>query len=117
MRRCDLARETLMAKGREYSSETDRLHNFKRAGRVMNCTPEKALLGFLTKHLVSIFDMVDALDKGAPIDPKMKEEKLGDVCAYVILLDALFEERISEQENESHSKIVRVETPGVNTSK
>ena len=111
MRRFDLVRETLMAKGREYASETDRLHNFKAAGQVMNCTPERALIGFMTKHLVSILDMVNALDSGVPINPKMKDEKVGDAINYLFLLDAVFEERISEQEHASNAQALRVETP------
>lgn len=36
-------RETLFIKGKEYSSDTDRLHNFKTAARVDGITPEEAL--------------------------------------------------------------------------
>ena len=88
-------RETLVRKGKEYSSETDRLHNFKRAGKVLQCSPEKALLGFLTKHLVSIFDMIDEADTKIH-SLEMINEKCMDSINYFILLEALFKERYYE---------------------
>jgi len=108
IRRLDLVRETLMQKGREYSSETDRLHNFQAAGQIAGCSPEKALFGMMLKHEVSVRDMVNDLDVGVPINPKVKDEKLGDWINYLILLDALLEERIS---NASDAQALRVETP------
>ena len=81
------------AKGNEYA-RGDRLSNFKKAAAVLNGTPESALRGFLVKHLVSIFDMIDDLDSGVHHPMEKWMEKLGDNVAYLILLSALITERI-----------------------
>ena len=56
-------------------------------------SPEKALVGMLAKHLVSILDIVDAIPKQIPT-PALVEEKIGDAVNYLILLEALLKERI-----------------------
>jgi hypothetical protein len=83
----------LGAKGKEYSSENDRLHNFKTAARIDNETPEESLWGMAKKHLVSIMDIISAL----PYCPSiaLMDEKIGDMINYLILLEALLIERIS----------------------
>jgi len=91
-RRCELIKSVLVSKAEEYSSDTDRLHNFKRAAELSSkpITWEQALLGMLRKHLVSVIDMIDA--GGVP--PKaMRDEKVGDSINYHILLEALWDER------------------------
>ena len=87
-RRIDKIHKVLIAKGEEYSSTTDRLHNFKAAAQLAYpvITPEQALYGMLRKHLVSIQDMVQ---RGNP-SHKLVDEKIGDAINYLILLEALF---------------------------
>lgn len=91
-RRLDRTRQVLASKGTEYASNSDRLHNFKAAARLLGSTPEAALLGFLTKHLVSVVDMVKALPDTVPA-PGRVDEKIGDCINYLVLLEALWEER------------------------
>ena len=81
----------LVPKGQEYSRGGDRLHNFKKAAAIEKCTPEKALLGMAMKHIVSIMDMVDDL----PDLPgqNTQDEKFTDAINYLLLLEALIEER------------------------
>lgn len=91
--RLDAIQEVLANKAKEYS-RGDRLHNFKRAGEAMRQTPERALMGMLMKHLVSLFDMVDDIDaKTQPWTTAAWEEKIGDSINYLILLEALVKER------------------------
>jgi hypothetical protein len=87
----------LLKKCVEYSKPTDRLANFKRAGWFMDCSPEKALLGMLTKHMVSIYDMVDEIDdyenEASPHRTlEAWDEKILDAINYLILLRALIAE-------------------------
>ena len=94
-------KKVLSKKAGEYSSGNDRLHNFKRAA-ALNCeTPEKALAGMLTKHIVSIYDMIDGLDSTSCPDYSVWDEKLGDAINYCILLEALIIERITTTELDS----------------
>ena len=46
--------DTLGVKTDEYGTD-DRLHNFKGAGEIQNCTPIKALVGMMCKHTVSVY--------------------------------------------------------------
>lgn len=80
---------TLAKKAHEYASDEDRLHNFKKAAMVLNCTPKQALLGMLAKHLVSVIDLVND-----PADATwaLWDEKIGDSINYLILLEALVKE-------------------------
>ena len=88
--------EVLASKAKEYAKE-DRLHNFKIAARRMNCTPERALLGMMEKHAVSVMDIVDDLDKGIVPTILLLQEKIGDHINYLILLEALLTERITKE--------------------
>lgn len=88
----------LGTKADEYAFAGDRLSNFKRAAQIMNSTPEKALLSFVTKHITSIFDMVDSLP-GKDFPMELWGEKIIDIINYMILLRALCVERIEKQIN------------------
>lgn len=98
--------KTRMSKNAEYSTEEDKLHNFKRAGEMLRCTPEKALIGMWTKHIISLLDIVDSIEKENQkiglifvynpindLDIKVLEEKVGDAIIYLTLLEALIKER------------------------
>lgn len=78
-----IMRSTLIDKAREYATDGDRMHNFKRAGAMNQETPEQALWGMNTKHIVSIMDMIDS-EKVYPL--AVWEEKLKDYLNYGVLL-------------------------------
>lgn len=86
--------QTLVKKGKEYASVTDRLHNFKVAARVNDTTPEKALWGMYTKHLVSVMDLVEYPGDATA---ELIIEKIGDSINYMVLLEALLIERIHNE--------------------
>ena len=88
-------RAVLANKAREYSSATDMLHNFKRGAAIFECTPERHNLFLNSKHLISIQDMVADLDAGKVALVEQWEEKIGDAINYLILLEGLVKERIS----------------------
>lgn len=82
-------RDVLVNKAKEYASDGDRMHNFKIAARFNGRTPEQELWSFLTKHLVSLTDMVQS---GDYYPPEAWDEKLGDALNYLFLLRALLVE-------------------------
>lgn len=86
--------QTLVKKGEEYASDVDRLHNFKVAARINGTTPEKALWGMYTKHLVSVMDLVEYPGHATE---KLMFEKIGDSINYMVLLKALLVERMREE--------------------
>ena len=91
--RLRLIKEILLQKRAEYAPDGgDRLHNFKRAGEMLRTTPERALVGMWTKHIISILDIVDGLDRKL-VSVEMIEEKIGDAVNYLILLEAMLKNR------------------------
>jgi hypothetical protein len=69
---------TLIVKGAEYARGNDRLHNFYRAAVMMS------------KHIVSLMDMVDDTAQGIYPSEAQITEKIGDSINYLHLLEALF---------------------------
>lgn len=64
----------------------DRLIQFKTAASLQKNTPKQALLGMMTKHVTSLYDMV--ADNGDyPIEKW--EEKITDLMNYCLLLKGL----------------------------
>jgi len=88
----DQCSSVLLSKAKEYATE-DRLHNFKVAAALQNTTPRDALGGMLAKHIVSIFDLIQA-DKLA--DQRVWDEKIGDAMNYLFLLQAVIVEEAYE---------------------
>lgn len=80
---------TLAHKSKEYGLG-DRLHNFKVAAAMQGTTPENALLGMLAKHLVSVVDLCQGRLTNTE---QMANEKIGDAINYLILLEAVLDER------------------------
>lgn len=91
------SRAVLVVKGAEYASEGDRFYNFKRAAllEVQGTSPEAALWNMNVKQLVSVIDIIEALEDGKLPTQAQIDEKLGDVDNYFHLLEGLLTERIS----------------------
>jgi hypothetical protein len=83
---------TLCMKAKEYA-HGDRLSNFKDAAVLLKSTPEKALAGLVIKHIVALYDFINELEKGSHRPYDYWDEKIGDIMAYMCLLDALIQER------------------------
>jgi len=90
-------RRVLGLKATEYA-RGDRLSNFKKAAKLVNCTPEKALSGFVAKHIIALMDFIDDIDKGIVQTQDRWDEKIGDIINYMILLEALVTERSGDKE-------------------
>lgn len=85
----------LCQKGLEYTPDAmaetsaDRLAAFKKAAVIIEGTPKEALLGMLSKHLVSISDMcVD----GKEYSVERWTEKITDSINYLLILRAMIDE-------------------------
>lgn len=78
--------------GYEKTSPTeskDRLAHFKKAAAIMSATPKAALLGMLSKHIVSVSDMCTD-NRDYPIEKW--NEKITDSINYLLILRAIVEE-------------------------
>ena len=93
-----LCADTLQRKTKEYTGDdTDRLGAFKAAAALQHTTPERALAGMLTKHIVSLYDM--CFDDGASYDISTWDEKITDSLNYLFLLKAIVKEGHTNQPN------------------
>ncbi len=98
-KRIDLVRQTLLTKHKEYAKDDNVFRNFDEAagGFSLHSTSAEVLWSYMTKHLVSIKDIVSE-DKLA--DSSVISEKIGDVINYLILLEAML-----NQKAERHCKL------------
>lgn len=90
-----ICKAILETKGKEYApDEGDRLSAFKTAGSVLHRTPIQALGGQMSKHTISLFEMIenDCTDKDLWL------EKLTDQINYLLLLKGLiYDSEVVEQ--------------------
>lgn len=80
-------KDTLAIKAREYVRNNDRLHNFNVGANVTGQSREEILHGFLLKHLISYFDMINDIKKGNYPSDSYLQEKIGDIINYFILFE------------------------------
>lgn len=103
----DRIREGLRSKGEEYvpADELSRFHNFETAAAFNRSSSEEELWGFVTKHLVSLADMV----KGEATAHSLAvwDEKIGDSLNYFTLLRGIVHEKhAKDAEAEFHTNLV-----------
>ena len=84
-------REVLLQKGLEYTpDEADRFSSFKTAASLQHTSPANALLGMLSKHIVSLFDM--GYVGTERYDMAVWDEKITDALNYLFILTAILKE-------------------------
>ena len=76
----------------------DKLRNFKDAAFLLDCTAEEALLGFVTKHIIALKDVIQS---GKIPDNKWIDEYLGDIHNYMDLLECLWEEEKAQESDDT----------------
>ena len=91
-KRIDLVRQTLLTKHKEYAKDDNVFRNFDEAagGLSLHGSSAEVLWSYMTKHLVSIKDIVA---DNKPVDAAVVSEKIGDVINYLILLEAMLNEQ------------------------
>lgn len=95
IRQMDRCKSMLVAKGAEYApravknTAVDRLAHFKKAAVVLNTTPRAALMGMLSKHLISVSDMCMGEQQ---YSKEQWDEKITDSINYFLILCAIVEE-------------------------
>jgi hypothetical protein len=74
-------------KAKEYAPDIygDRLEAFKRAAAMLHKTPIQALVGRMSKHTISLFEMAERECD----DMDLWNEKIGDSINYLFLLKGL----------------------------
>ena len=88
----EVCKKVLIKKGTEYSTDDDKLHNFKKAAQISGETPIHCARMFQLKHTTSIQDILDG--RLIPTQ-EMLNEKFVDYINYCVLIAALKHEEKS----------------------
>ena len=98
-KRIELIKLIMLSKGKEYSIDSDKFHNFKQSvGISFHTCPEKIAWEFSVKHFQSIKDTLDSVDNGdVNYTNKYIEEKIGDAINYLILIEGMLKERLLDE--------------------
>ena len=86
----EYVKELLCSKSKEYDFGQDRFHSFKVGGNLQGISQEKCLAGYLSKHIISIYDMINSGIENFSED-KWKE-KITDYLNYGLLLWGMVKE-------------------------
>lgn len=87
--------DVLIGKGREYAQGEDRLSAFKKAAALQYCTQLEAALGMMSKHIVSVTDMIHSK---AHYTTSRWNEKITDTINYLLIIRAIVEEESYEED-------------------
>lgn len=90
-------KELLCSKSKEYDFGQDRFHSFKVGANLQGVSQEECLLGYLTKHIISIYDMSKPEQiKNFPYEKYV--EKITDYINYGLLLLGMIKEEKNKEE-------------------
>ncbi len=92
----NICKKYLYKKGEEYNNTKDRLEFFKQAAILERTTPAKALIGFMAKHTLSIYNLINENCN----DLALFEEKITDHINYLLILKCLLKEENEGIKNE-----------------
>ena len=82
-----LCADTLKRKTKEYTGDDpDRLGAFKAAAALQHTTPQRALVGMLAKHIVSLYNMCFAEEVVYPMDTW--DEKRSQTLLTIVLTES-----------------------------
>lgn len=96
-----ICKETLEAKGKEYTIEEDRLGQFYKSAVIRGTTPLDALGGKMVKHTTSIYDMIKHSEG---IEIEMWEEKIKDSINYLLILKTLVIELLEKTKGDFYDR-------------
>ena len=92
----NICKNYLCKKGEEYNPTENRLEFFKQAAALEKITPAKALAGFMAKHTLSIYNLIDENRN----DLALFEEKITDHINYLLLLKCLLKDEYEANKEE-----------------
>lgn len=98
----------LTAKRAEYANDESPVINFTRTKQLRSYnTSVNALASHMDKHTISIYDMIEAHEKGIRFSKEKWDEKITDHINYLLLLQVLLQEEkeIEEKAFESMASI------------
>jgi hypothetical protein len=99
--------ELLKLKGAEYSIETDRLSNFKRAAERLGMTPMQVALSYMDKHYTSVCTYVNKDAKGyTQILSEPIEGRFHDLINYCYLMLGLLQEIHTTESEKTRKSLV-----------
>lgn len=98
---CAGCKDLICAKGEEYE-RGDKFSAFRYSAALQRTTPERVLFGYMSKHIISMVDMVND-DKVQ--DMELVDAKVFDIINYAILYRAMCIERSNQKSVEEAEHI------------
>ena len=92
--RANMCSHIMLKKGNDYTSTSDRLDNFKVAGRVAGISPEQNCLSLIATKVARIGSL---LHQDRTPDNESINDSIGDLINYGFLLDMLVSEKRAEE--------------------
>lgn len=89
----------LTVKAIEYIRNNNPFHNFERGAELLLLSRESVICAYMTKHLISIMDMVDDSDANKVLSEELIDEKINDTIAYLIVLKAALKDTRAQNIN------------------
>jgi hypothetical protein len=86
-----ICKNILLERAGVYSTEKDRLSNFKQIAGMRKITPEEACISLVSKHIVALSDFSKNPSK---VPYSQFEEKITDTINYMLLLKAIVDGRM-----------------------
>ena len=90
--RLEKIKTILVKKSVEYSTQEDKLINFRKGAIKSGLSPIEVLQGYLLKHEVSFADMCIKFKDSNKVSKEMIDEKITDIINYYLLAEAIFME-------------------------
>lgn len=92
--------ETCRRKQAEYAANGNAFHNFENAtGISLHNERESTAWEFAVKHLQSVRDIIELIEKGGLPTQAMVDEKIGDIIVYMTLIHGMMTDRIQTEKN------------------
>ena len=81
-------------KHEEYGEDSDYFYNFNRGAEILGIPPAEVLAAYMTKHTVSVYDIIKEFSSGGKVSAPQVEEKITDMIVYLLLLEAMIKEKL-----------------------
>ena len=81
-------------KHEEYGEDSDYFYNFNRGAEILGVPTAEVLAAYMTKHTVSVYDIIKEFSIGGKVSIPQVEEKITDMIVYLLLFEAMVREKL-----------------------
>lgn len=82
----------------EYGEDSDYFYNFNRGSEILGTHPAGVLAAYMTKHTVSVYDIINEFSRGESVKISQLEEKITDLIVYLLLFEGMVKEKFQNEQ-------------------